>query len=83
MGVAAYLRLVQFFIEPCVSLDLDLPVECDDEYWFPNDPEQPFKQPADKPSVVAYLNCSLKLSQIASFAVRTIVRLINLFSCGQ
>lgn len=55
------------------SFDLDPATECDDEYWFPDDPEAPFKQPAGAPSTVAYLNCSLKLGEISSYAVRTIV----------
>ena len=63
----------------CLSFDLDMPIECDDEYWFPDDREAPFKQPAGTPSTVAYLNCSLKLGQISSYAVRTIVCLGRLF----
>jgi hypothetical protein len=55
------------------SFDLDMPVECDDEYWEHNDPDQAFKQPPEMPSVIAYFNSSLKLSQILAFALRTIV----------
>jgi hypothetical protein len=59
---------------PFVSFDLDLPVECDDEYWEHPDPQQAFKQPTTKPSVIAYFNCYLKLNQVLAFSLRTIVR---------
>lgn len=55
------------------SFDLDLPIECDDEYWENPDPELAFKQPSGKPPVVAYFNTYLKLSQVLAFALRTIV----------
>jgi hypothetical protein len=51
-----------------------MPVECDDEYWITDDPEQAFKQPTGKPSTVAYFNNLLRLNQILAFALRTIVR---------
>ncbi|KAI0720409.1 hypothetical protein C8Q72DRAFT_862307 [Fomitopsis betulina] len=52
--------------------DLDLPVECDDEYWENDDPELAFKQPPGKPSLVTFFNCFLRLNQILAFALRTI-----------
>ena len=55
------------------SFDLDLPVECDDEYWSPPDPKDAFKQPSGKPSKMSYFIAYLKLSQILAFALRTIV----------
>lgn len=55
------------------SFDLDLPVECDDEYWSPSDPKDAFKQPPGKPSKLSYFIAYLKLSQILAFALRTIV----------
>ncbi|THG99013.1 hypothetical protein EW026_g3253 [Hermanssonia centrifuga] len=61
---------------PCAihdeDFDLDLPVECDDEYWIHEDPQLAFKQPPGKPSIVAYFNCSIRLNQILAFALRTI-----------
>lgn len=54
-------------------MDVEFPAECDDEYWAHPDPEQAFKQPADKPSVLAFFNCCLKLKQIHAFALRTLV----------
>jgi hypothetical protein len=55
------------------SFDLDLPTECDDEYWSPQDPGDAFKQPPGKPSKMSYFIAYLKLSQILAFALRTIV----------
>jgi len=55
------------------SFDLDLPVECDDEYWAPTDPKDAFKQPPGKPSKMSFFIAYLKLSQILAFALRTIV----------
>ena len=55
------------------SFDLDLPVECDDEYWSPTDPKDAFKQPPGKPSKMSFFIAYLKLSQILAFALRTIV----------
>ncbi|KAI0649560.1 fungal-specific transcription factor domain-containing protein [Trametes meyenii] len=61
---------------PCAiqdeDFDLDLPTECDDEYWTHPDPAQAFKQPPGKPSAVAFFNCYIRLHQILAFALRTI-----------
>ncbi|EPQ52470.1 hypothetical protein GLOTRDRAFT_117339 [Gloeophyllum trabeum ATCC 11539] len=61
---------------PCAiqeeDFDLDMPAECDDEYWVDPDPNKAFKQPPDKPSKVAYFNSYLKLNQILACALRTI-----------
>ncbi|EDR09003.1 uncharacterized protein LACBIDRAFT_296682 [Laccaria bicolor S238N-H82] len=61
---------------PCAiqdeDFDLDMPIECDDEYWEHPDPSQRFKQPANKPSLISYFILDIKLHQIASFALRTI-----------
>lgn len=55
------------------SFDLDMPIECDDEYWVNDNPELAFRQPPGKPSKVAYFNSLLRLNQILAFALRTIV----------
>ena len=55
------------------SVDVDLPIDCDDEYWIHPDPEQAFKQPEGKPSKVAFFNCMLGLFQIQAYVLRTIV----------
>ncbi|KZT07879.1 uncharacterized protein LAESUDRAFT_724338 [Laetiporus sulphureus 93-53] len=61
---------------PCMiqddDFDLDLPIECDDEYWTNPDPDLAFKQPPGKPSVMAYFNSLIKLHRILFFALRTI-----------
>ncbi|KAF4613756.1 hypothetical protein D9613_007374 [Agrocybe pediades] len=61
---------------PCAiqdeDFDLDLPVECDDEYWENEDPDKRFKQPPNKPCLVTSFNLSLKLHQILAFSLRTI-----------
>jgi len=66
---------------PCAiqdeDFDLDLPLECDDEYWIHSDPKLAFKQPLGKPSVITFFNCFLRLNQILAFALRTIVSRIR------
>lgn len=57
-----------------ISFDIDLPIECDDEYWEAATPEQCFKQPPGKPSRITAFNLLLKLNRILSFSLRTIVR---------
>ncbi|KAH7926384.1 hypothetical protein BV22DRAFT_1063146 [Leucogyrophana mollusca] len=61
---------------PCAiqdeDFDLDLPIECDDEYWEHPDPEKVFRQPPDKPSSMSYFVNFLKLNHILAFALRTI-----------
>ena len=56
------------------SFDVELPVECDDEYWAPEDPALAFKQPEGKPAKIMFFNWGIKLNQIQSYAMRTIVR---------
>ena len=58
------------------SIDVDLPIECDDEYWINSDPDLAFKQPEGKPSRLTYFNCMLKLTQIHAFAMKTVVSYI-------
>lgn len=61
---------------PCAiqdeDFDLELPVECDDEYWIVTDTELRFQQPPNKPSKITFFNCFLRLNQILAFALRTI-----------
>ncbi|KAE9392644.1 hypothetical protein BT96DRAFT_944517 [Gymnopus androsaceus JB14] len=45
--------------------DLDLPIECDDEYWIESDIGLSFMQPPGQASYVAYWNHFLRLQQIA------------------
>ena len=56
------------------SFDVDLPMEIDDEYWEnEHEPDQAFKQPAGKPSIMSYFVSLIKLMQILAVALRTIV----------
>ncbi|KAI6154603.1 fungal-specific transcription factor domain-containing protein [Pisolithus tinctorius] len=61
---------------PCAiqeeDFDIDLPVECDDEYWEHPDPELAFKQPENKPCTISFFINYLKLYHIQAFALRTI-----------
>ncbi|KIM40777.1 hypothetical protein M413DRAFT_446160 [Hebeloma cylindrosporum] len=60
---------------PCAihdeDFDLDLPVDCDDEYWEHPDPEKRFKQPPNKPSLVTSFILTIKLHRVLAFALRT------------
>jgi hypothetical protein len=55
------------------SMDLDLPLEVDDEFWEHQDPKLAFKQPRGLPSKVTSFVQMIKLNQILSIAHRTIV----------
>ncbi|THU95043.1 hypothetical protein K435DRAFT_798455 [Dendrothele bispora CBS 962.96] len=54
--------------------DLDLPIECDDEYWpsEQSDPGKAFKQPEGKPSLLSHWIGRLKLFTIFKYSQRTI-----------
>ena len=56
-----------------VSLDLDMPLEVDDEYWENEDPELAFRQPEGKPSLVSGFVQWIKLSHIIAYALKTLV----------
>ncbi len=55
------------------SFDLDLPIECDDEFWETPNEEDRFTQPAGTPSCIAFFNCYLSLMDILAYAMRAIV----------
>ncbi|KAI0248861.1 hypothetical protein BJV78DRAFT_1363240 [Lactifluus subvellereus] len=61
---------------PCAiseeNYDVELPIECDDEYWENPDPTLAFKQRPGKPSHVAYFNHLIKINILHSHALRTI-----------
>ncbi|ESK90240.1 hypothetical protein Moror_7694 [Moniliophthora roreri MCA 2997] len=52
--------------------DLETPRECDDEFWEHPDPNQAFKQPEGKPSVVSYFVTYCKLLDIVGFSQRAL-----------
>jgi hypothetical protein len=60
-------------VDHIVSFDLDLPIECDDEYWETEDPAQVFKQPAGVPSVLSFFIHSVRLRQTQLRAMRSLV----------
>ena len=68
-----YLCSHEFLLIPLISFDLDLPVDCDDEYWDHPDPEQRFTQPPNRPSSVKFFILYIKLQQVLAFSLRTIV----------
>ncbi|TFK44159.1 fungal-specific transcription factor domain-containing protein [Crucibulum laeve] len=49
------------------DFDLELPLECDDEYW-----EHGFQQPVGVPSTMEFFNCYLSLMDILAYAMRVI-----------
>ncbi|KAF8995120.1 fungal-specific transcription factor domain-containing protein [Cyathus striatus] len=61
---------------PCAIFDeyfdLDMPIECDDEYWEHPDPRHRFKQPEGVPSTVTAFNQHLRLTKIMTFALTTV-----------
>ncbi|PBK95211.1 hypothetical protein ARMGADRAFT_1011085 [Armillaria gallica] len=61
---------------PCAlheeEIDVELPVECDDQYWICANPEEAFKQPAGQPSNISYFNTSLRLSHLLQLCLRTL-----------
>lgn len=65
------------------DFDQDLPIECDDEFWDVSDPAQAFKQPADRPSTIAYWNSYLKLLGILGMAQRTVYSIKRSVSYSQ
>ncbi|KAF8996730.1 fungal-specific transcription factor domain-containing protein [Cyathus striatus] len=70
-------RIISLAIgRPCAipdnHFDLELPFECDDEYWENPCPNQRFKQPAGVPSTVTAFNQHLRLTKIMAFSMNTI-----------
>jgi hypothetical protein len=55
------------------SYDVELPIECDDEYWDHPDLALNFKQPSGKPSSMSFFLCYLRLHDILAAAMRTLV----------
>lgn len=54
------------------EIDLDFPIECDDEYWEPSMSGSVFQQPEGKPAVMSYFNCYLKLTSLIALCLRTV-----------
>jgi len=61
------------------DIDVDLPLEVDDEYWIHPDPSRSFKQPPDIPSrPTAFIHLT-RLCSILAYALQTLVRLNHRF----
>ncbi|KAF5376828.1 hypothetical protein D9757_008888 [Collybiopsis confluens] len=60
---------------PCAlheeDFDLELPIDCDDEYWVTSTSGDFFEQPPDKPSKIAFIRSFLEANVILSYALRT------------
>ncbi|KAH9858811.1 fungal-specific transcription factor domain-containing protein [Lenzites betulinus] len=54
------------------DLDLELPLEVDDEYWENDNPALAFRQPEGKPSIVTAFVHWIKLSHIVAFTLKTL-----------
>ncbi|KAJ7147907.1 fungal-specific transcription factor domain-containing protein [Mycena crocata] len=50
--------------------DVDPPLEVDEEYWENPDPEQAFKQPPGKPSLITYFVHHIRLCELLDSTVR-------------
>ncbi|KAF9032105.1 hypothetical protein BDZ89DRAFT_1063488 [Hymenopellis radicata] len=65
-----------FLGRPCAiqddDIDVEFPIECDDEYWEHPDPQKAFKQPSGKPSYTSFFISALKLNQIVATCLRTL-----------
>jgi hypothetical protein len=55
------------------SFDIDLPIECDDEYWYPEDTTLAFKQPLGKASRTSYFIQAIRLRLIHLRVMRRLV----------
>ncbi|KAJ3836644.1 fungal-specific transcription factor domain-containing protein [Lentinula raphanica] len=53
------------------DFDVDLPIDCDDEYWM-REPNLDFEQPPEKPSKIAFVICFIQANFVLSYALRTI-----------
>ncbi|KAJ7627737.1 fungal-specific transcription factor domain-containing protein [Mycena polygramma] len=52
------------------DFDIDLPIECDDEYW--EHPTHPFQQPTGVPSRVTFFNTLIRLHHIWAVSLKTL-----------
>ncbi|KAI0789145.1 fungal-specific transcription factor domain-containing protein [Abortiporus biennis] len=52
------------------DVDIDMPLEVDDEYWEHEDSNMAFIQPPGKPPQISAFVCWIKLTQIAALALR-------------
>ncbi|KAF7320557.1 hypothetical protein HMN09_00139700 [Mycena chlorophos] len=55
------------------DFDIDLPIECDDEYW--EHPTHPFQQPRGKPSRITFFNTIMGLNHVLALSLKVIYSL--------
>ncbi|KAJ7771013.1 fungal-specific transcription factor domain-containing protein [Mycena maculata] len=64
---------------PCTTqyedFDAELPIECDDEYWEPENPARAFQQPAGKPSKIAYFTHYVRLNNLLAYSLKMLYSL--------
>ncbi|KAJ7122289.1 fungal-specific transcription factor domain-containing protein [Mycena epipterygia] len=64
---------------PCTTqyedFDVELPIECDDEYFENANPALAFKQPNGKPSRIAFFNSFIRLNNILAFSLKMLYSL--------
>ncbi|KAI0318303.1 fungal-specific transcription factor domain-containing protein [Amylostereum chailletii] len=69
--------LSSFLGRPCAlsieNVDVDLPTDCDDEYWAHPDPTRTLKQPPGMPSMISFPIAWFRLHVIHAHALQTIV----------
>lgn len=68
------LNFAAFTSDRSFSFDLDLPIDCDDEFWDNDDPVKRFQQPEGKPSKITAFIIFIKLFRILSMTLWTVVR---------
>ncbi|KAJ7598696.1 hypothetical protein C8J56DRAFT_881289 [Mycena floridula] len=52
--------------------DIDMPIDCDDEYWESPDPELAFKQPPNEPSKISFFICFIRIADLTASVLRTL-----------
>ena len=73
-------RIGMHVLTACIiSLDIDVIVECDDEYWLDADGQPLFEQPPGLPCKVSVYNYVLRLHRILAYASRTVVSAYRYF----
>lgn len=56
-------------------MDVDYPIEVDDEFWECEDPSLNFKQPESQPCKISAFVSSIKLHEIIGTTLKTVVSL--------
>ncbi|KAJ7598641.1 fungal-specific transcription factor domain-containing protein [Mycena floridula] len=54
------------------DFDIEMPIDCDDEYWENPNLDLAFKQPPNRPSKIAFFICWIQLEDLKSCALRSL-----------